>query len=282
MKRIVIGATIFLALFSACVPKARLLELESQLDSLSNVNAIYEEDLLNMNLFIDELAESIDSISSSESILLLTESSRGKSNSRYQMLNNLSEFEALLERQKKRIAVLDSIISVKIDSTSTLRILVSNYREQINAKELDIKDLRRELSAKKKHIVSLEAQVTTMSDEIKTLNEDTSQLEEILKNQTEYINKGYFLVVTRKDLKALGAIKGINKIDLSLLPLDIFNEIDIREFNELTISSSSIKLLSTAPADSYRIERNLDKTCTLVITDASAFWSISSYLVIQI
>ena len=234
-----------------------------------------------MTQFIDALAISIDSIAVSEDILLLTEDGYGKRSSRYQMMQNISEFEALLSRQKDRINELDSILSVKVDSTNKMRVLLNHYKAQLNDKEVYITGLKQELNKKTQKIKTLEKQVNTMSGEIDKLTEETVQLETILQVQTDYINKGYFWIASKKELKNHGILKGLSKVDLTNLPLSEFNEVDIRNFTEIIISSPTVKILSSVPANSFFMEGNPDGTCTLKITNPSLFWSLSSYLVIQ-
>lgn len=255
--------------------------VEAKLDSLSNVNAIYEEDMKNMTQFIDALAISIDSIVVSEDILLLTEDGYGNKNSRYQMMNNIAEFEAILSRQKEKIEELDSILSVRQDSTSAMRILLNHYKGQLSNKEVYITGLKHEINLKNKRIRTLETKVSHMSGEIAQLNEEAEQLETVLQVQTDYINKGFFWIASKKELKNYGVLKGISKVELSNAPVNEFVEVDIREFTEISINSSMVKILSPVPVNSYYIDKYNDGTCVLRITNPASFWSLSSYLIIQ-
>ena len=281
MRKLFLAVLMITAVVASCVPKSKLQEVEQKLDSLAQVNSIYQEDMMNMTQFIDALAISIDSIAVSEDILLLTENGYGKKSSRYQMLQNLSEFEALLSRQKDRINELDSILSVKMDSTSTMRVLLNHYKGQLNDKEIYITGLKHELTKKNKKIRTLETKVTHMSGEIEKLTEEATQLETVLQVQTDYINKGYFWIASKKEMKNYGVLKGLSKVDLSNAPVSEFVEIDIRNFTEVSISSPVVKILSPVPADSYYIESYNDGTSVLKITNPTSFWSLSSYLVIQ-
>lgn len=270
-----------IAIATSCVPKSKMQEVEQRLDSLAQVNAIYEEDMMNMTQFIDALAISIDSIAVSEDILLMTEDGYGRKSSRYQMMQNLSEFEALLSRQKDRINELDSILSVRMDSTSTMRVLLNHYKTQLNDKEIYISGLKLELNKKTKKIRTLETKVTHMSGEIDKLTEEAAQLETVLQVQTDYINKGYFWIASKREMKNYGVLKGFAKVDLSSAPVSEFVEVDIRSFTEISISSPVVKILSPVPAGSYSIESYNDGTSVLKIANPTSFWSLSSYLVIQ-
>lgn len=281
MKKLFLAAIVFAVVFTSCVPKSRLQDVEERLDSLAQVNAIYEEDMMNMTQFIDALAISIDSIAVSEDILLMTEDGYGRKSSRYQMMQNLTEFEALLSRQKDRINELDSILSVRMDSTSTMRVLLNHYKGQLNDKEVYITGLKHELNKKTKRIRTLETQVTHMSGEIEKLNEEAAQMETVLQIQTDYINKGYFWIASKKEMKNYGVLKGLSKVDLSKAPASEFIEVDIRNFTEISISSPVVKILSPVPASSYYIESYNDGTSVLKVLNPTSFWSLSTYLVIQ-
>lgn len=83
----------------------------------------------------------------------------------------------------------------------------------------------------------------------------------------------------------MGVIEGggflkSSKIKLSNVNISKCSKLDIATFRELPIQSRKVKILSPAPESSYVINRNGDVS-KLVITDATAFWSLSNILVIQ-
>lgn len=281
MKKLFLVTILFVALISSCVPKSKMKRMEAQLDSLSLVSTEYEESISKMTQFIDALAISIDSIAMSENILLISGDGYGRKGNKYRMMENIAEFEALLSRQKERIYQLDSMLQAQEDSTSTMRLLLTHYKSQLEEKENYIVVLKKELNIKDKRINTLENKVNEMSGEIDKLNEETGVLETILKTQSDYINKGYFWIASKSELKKHGILKGASKVNLSNLPLDKFVEIDIRDFTEIKINTQPIKILSSAPMGSYKIENHKDGSCSLRILNPTEFWSITSYLVIQ-
>ena len=54
-----------------------------------------------------------------------------------------------------------------------------------------------------------------------------------------------------------------------------FTDYDLRELKEVKVGSSTVKLITEHPTESYRIESG-----TLQIVDSKLFWSISKYLIV--
>ena len=61
-----------------------------------------------------------------------------------------------------------------------------------------------------------------------------------------------------------------------------FINIDIRETTAIPVNSKKAKLLSVHPADSYTLEAGEDGILVLKITDVTAFWKQTKYLVVMI
>ena len=61
-----------------------------------------------------------------------------------------------------------------------------------------------------------------------------------------------------------------------------FTKIDIRTERTIPLYSKSVKVLTSHPASSYRLEADANKNYTLRILDPNQFWSTSKYLVIQV
>ncbi len=63
---------------------------------------------------------------------------------------------------------------------------------------------------------------------------------------------------------------------------DYFTKIDIRVDKEIKLYSRSAKLLTSHPAESYKLEQDANKQYVLRIENPSKFWSTSKYLVILV
>ena len=91
--------------------------------------------------------------------------------------------------------------------------------------------------------------------------------------------------VTKKELQAAGLMtKGSlfkkSKANLSGISKEGFKKIDIRHYGGTTIKGKKVQIITPAPANSYSLTEN-EGTWTLTITNPTAFWSVSNFLVIR-
>ena len=259
--------------------------LNKQIDSLQRENARKDGDINDMMSFVGVLADGLDSIAKQEEILFYT--NKGKEGimvDRQQLKKNLEMFENTLANQKKRIAQLVDSLKARGKSLSKLTSLVTYLNQQLEEKNALIKSLRTDLDNKNVNIAQLQRRVSSLSEDNSRLSEKVEKQVKALTAQAEVINECYVKIGTKKQLTELGIISGgflkKTKVNHNAIQKDKFMRVDIRTFTEIPIPSSDPKILTQMPASSYRIEKNKG-TSTLYITDPTAFWSVSNYLIIQ-
>jgi len=256
------------------------------LDSLKQENAKKDGDIRDMMSFVGILADGLDSIAKQEDILFYT--NKGKEGTvvdREQLKKNLEMFENTLANQKKRIAQLVDSLKARGQSLNKLTTLVTYLNQQLEEKDNMIKSLRSDLNNKNVNIAQLQKRVTSLTESNTMLTEKVERQVEALTLQSEIINEGYVKIGTKKQLSDLGIISGgflkKTKVNYNAIQNGQFMRVDIRNFTEIPLQSSAPKILTQMPASSYRIEKK-GKTSTLYITDPTAFWSVSNYLIIQL
>ena len=264
--------------------------LQAQKDSLSVIIADKDSVANAMTQYLETIASSIDSIKTAENILTLTVDQDGKPLKKDVIRDNLQILEDIIKRQRNRIEKLEGLLLSRNDSTSSYRTLISNLYEQIDIKDAQIKEMQEELKKKEQAIASLNRQVKSIRDDLATAEERNREQNEmiqlqntILSTQDKIVNTGYFIAGKRKELQEKGILsKGLRPAIIadSLTP-DHFNAVDMREFKEITLNSSKVKVLSSMPEDSYSLQRSGDSTI-LIIEDPGRFWNITPYLVIQL
>lgn len=266
----------------------RTIELQNERDSLMVLAANNQRELDRMTSFFDEVAACIDSITEQETLLAtqvdIETHRRYSSREIAQRLNQLSE---IITGQRQRIASLVDSLNNRVDTTRTsgLRSTISYLTNELARKEEQIKRLRAEISGQQRSISKLSAEIDNLTETVGDLTTQNTALTEAVKVQTEIINEGYVLVASKQQLKSMGVVEGggflrSSKTKLSNVNTSQCTKVDIAAFRELPIQSRKVKVLSPAPESSYTIKHN-GNTSTLVITDATAFWSLSNILVIQ-
>jgi hypothetical protein len=193
------------------------------------------------------------------------------------MINNL------MDENKKKIAYLTSQMNETSYKLGNFEKLVSTMKDQIMAKDAELKELNDKLLAMNTDIVELKssnAELTSVSER---------QMETI-GNQTSKMNTAYYVVGTYKSLKTEkvidkdGGVLGLGttqRIKADFNPAS-FKKIDITETSIIPIEAKKIEILSTHPSGSYELEKDANKMITkLVIKDPERFWEASKYLVVM-
>lgn len=284
-----------LVIFSVCLlmscmdvkQKTRSRDLLAQRDTLLSQLSEQEAQLEELQSCLDLLTQSMDSIAVQENMLFLPDPENpDKPLSKKQIRERLEAFSELVARQHALIASLEDSLDTKNEALSSIRNLVAHYKHEIEQKDAEIAKMRQELKSKNASIAALNTKVQEMEIDIRSKDSDivhlmdvSDQQKKIMDAQDNILNEGYYIVKSKKELSALG-IKS-NDISKTDINLSDFVKVDIRSFNELTIMSSKVKILTPMPTSSYQLIDNEDKTTTLSISDPADFWQYSNILIIQ-
>lgn len=256
-------------------------------NSDSDIDSILVENR-QLNSFISALSASIDSIALQEGYILDSSDRDGiKVPTRIQVMENLSLFKDLVERQRRNIEMLqDSLQDLSSASSGKIRKIISFYKKQLDEKDRMIAQLEEELDNKNADISKLSDRISSLSNDVSDLSLRNKEQEEALKVQDNIINECYVITGTKKELQKAGILSssGIFKkkqLNVSNFNPDVFNKVDIRNFTEVVINGKKPEILTQMPADSYSLEKIDKDSYILRILDPTLFWSVSNYLVIQ-
>lgn len=287
MKQAILISTIVLALCSCNGRGYDVSGLVAERDSALEASRRQQLELEDLHSFVAVISDGLDSIAAQEGVLLSNKTQDGYQLSRKQIRENLKTFGELLERQRLRIRQLEDNLKDRTDTSSTkLKTLIGFLNNQLEEKDKTIRSLQKELARKDTNISRLQSDISELKDSVTTLEEKAQIQEEALQTQDVMLNECYLKIGTRKQLQSenllTGGLLSKKKVNHSGIDLSKFTKVDIRQFREIRINGKNARILTAMPESSYQLTENRDGTCTLVITDPTAFWSISNYLIIQI
>jgi len=153
--------------------------------------------------------------------------------------------------------------------------------EQIEDKEMQLKQLRAELSAKDIHIAELDETIGTLNTSVNELTEESNKKTETINTQDKQLNTAWYVFGTKKELKEQ-RILADGKLMQSNFNKNYFTKIDIRVDKEIKLYTKSAKILTVHPADSYKLSQDASNQYVLRITNPDLFWSTSKYLVVLV
>ncbi len=280
---------ILLSAFSCKNEKVDMGRYMAERDSIIQENKAKTQQLDELNGVIATIATGLDSIAVQEHILFTNKGNDGVMLDRHQIAANLKNMADILARQRQRIQVLQDSLAHKASSQGVERLqkVVEFLNRQLADKDRVIRSLRADLNSSRKNVTQLRASLSDMQARADNAEQKTKVLTTALSKQDEVINECYVRVGTKKQLAAVGLLKGgflqKKKVNYEDVDKSKFNAVDIRKVREIPLQSNNPKILTPQPSNrSFHFEESGDGKCVLVITNPTLFWSVSNYLIIQL
>jgi hypothetical protein len=255
------------------------LELATQ---LSQRDSIINEWVLAFN----EIESDIKKITVRENMLSLQSMNPEISKDKKQeILNEIQLIRELIDKNKKKIASLNSQLRKSGVNIASLQARVDSLSANIDRHDFDIAALKTELIDRNFEIGQLNLKVDTMNTVI------AAKVNTIGK-QTEEMNKAFVVSGTYKDLKEKGllvkegGVLGLGKkesLQENTINDNLFTRIDISKTRTIPVNSKSAKLVTEHPANSYQMVKDDENMIAYIeIKDPAAFWKISKYAVVEV
>ena len=270
-----------MAFFFSCGNKT---EGNPEADSLRNVISGQSVEIDNLNLFLDAVNASMDSVINMEGGILRKISENP--NARGHIMQNIEAYKLILQRQRDRINTLEEKLKNGEGNATRMLQTIASLKKQLDEKDKAIVELTQELGKRHVDIQNLKKDVGQLNTKVSELEEEKKVQEEALVTQSDMMNEAYVFIGSKKELKAAGILSGgslfkKSKLNAANVNLQTFRKIDIRKVSTFSIPAKKAEILTQMPANSYRMATNGDGTCTLTVTDPTAFWSMSNILVVK-
>lgn len=271
-------------LFFSCGGGMDASKFLAERDSILNVNEQKQTELDEINFIMNEVSACLDSLAEQEQFLYV--SKEGVELPKRTILENLRNFEELLNRQRQQITMLRDSLYHRHDSTSRYIKLVEFLNKELAEKDLTIQTLQKEVEMNRRSIAELQKQKVGLEKNVSDSQKKEKMLKQALETQSDMLNECYVKVGTKKELKNAGLLVGKGffskkEVNNSKLNKDLFMKVDIRNFLELPIPAKKIKIMTPEPpSTSYSVEKTMNGV-VLRIQDPTAFWNASNFLIIQ-
>lgn len=253
-------------------------------DSLRYETQSQRRQLANIDTLVSVINGGLDSIAREENVLFI--SSGEGTPSRADVLKKVGVLKQIIANQRQKIASLEQNIANQKQQYNDgdhagMAALLANVKKQLEEKDREIEHLKQQLQSKDVDIANLRQQISQQSQKIADLDKRATAQNEALQRQDAMLNQCYMIVAPKKLLEQKGIIKKGKIVAQAALDRSKFAKVDIRKFTELTFSAKRPKILTSMPASAYTLTTDGDHNFTLHITNPSAFWSVSNYLVIS-
>lgn len=253
-------------------------------DSLRTALSSQMAEMSEMDLFLDAVNASMDSVLNIDGTVLRTVGETNLSR-KEQIKQNIAAYKEILDRQRERLAELEKRLGDSDSKNAKLLKTIASLKAQIEEKDQAIVSMTEELEQRNYDINVLKENVAKLNTQVTTLEEDSKAKDETITAQNDLMNEAYVCIGNTKALKEAGILKGgflkKAKLNMSEASPSAFSKIDIRNTTSFNIPAKKAEILTQVPAGSYTIKDNGNGTSTLTVTDPAKFWSMSNYLVVK-
>ena len=292
MKNYLLIAVVALSI-TAC-NRAELDKSNKKTDSLLTVVQEREASLNEFITSFNEIETNLDSVAIKQNIISQNSDKQAelKPNQKDRINSEIQAINQLMEENRKKIAELTKKMKNSSMKNAQLEKTIATLTEQLARKDAELSTLNEKLNALTTEVEKLNISVVNLTEANNVKTEENTKQAKVIEENTVALHTAYYVVGKSKDLQLAGLIDrqggllGMGKIAKLSQNFDTkkFTRIDYTQVSSIAINNATgaIKVVTSHPADSYKIEMNGKIAKSINITNAEKFWSASKYLVIAL
>jgi uncharacterized coiled-coil protein SlyX len=272
-------------------------ELDKSYHKSDSLLAVVQEREASLNEFIasfNEIEGNLDSVAIKQNIISQNTEKEGelKPNQKERINSEIQAINQLMEENRKKIAELTKKMKNSSMKNLQLEKTIATLNDQITRKDAELSALNEKLLALNTEVEKLNISVVNLTEENQVKTEENTRQAKVIEENTIALHTAYYVVGKTKDLQAAGLIDrqggllGMGKTAKLSQNFDTkkFTRVDYTQTPSIAISNATgeVKVVTSHPADSYKLERDNKIVKSLTITNAEKFWSASKYLVIAL
>ena len=284
MKKVFVFGGLF-ALMCTMIACGDKTKSNPEADSLRTQLSAQMEEMDEMNLFLDAVNMSMDSVVNMEGTVLRTTGESPLSR-KEQIQKNMEAYKLILQQQRERLDILEKKLKDNNAYAGKMQKTIAALKQQLEEKDQAIIKLSEELEQRNFQIEELKDNVDNLNVQVAELEEDSKAKQDEIDEKVNQMNEAYVFIGDKDAVKKAGLIEGgsllkKSKLNTSNIDKKLFKKVDIRNVKSFQIPDSKPEVLTQMPAGSYEITKTGNKSSELTITDPARFWGVSRFLIIR-
>lgn len=281
MKKVFLVPLCLVAL-TACTDTKTNSDERRERDSLMQVLNQKDDELNDLMSSINEVQEGFRRINEAEGRITVANSNPETASSRELIRENVAYIQQAMQQNRDLIAQLQQKVKSTTFNATSLQKTIESLQVQMEEQNRRIQELEATLAEKNVVIAQQGEQIDNLNSNVSSLTQENKQKEQTVAAQDKELNKAWFVFGTKSELKEQKILKSGDVLKSGDFNKNYFTEVDIRTMREIKLYSKRAELLTSHPATAYRLEKDSKGEYVLEITNATQFWSVSKYLVIQV
>ena len=270
MKKVFVFGGLF-ALMCTMIACGDKTKSNPEADSLRTQLSAQMEEMDEMNLFLDAVNMSMDSVVNMEGTVLRTTGESPLSR-KEQIQKNMEAYKLILQQQRERLDILEKKLKDNNAYAGKMQKTIAALKQQLEEKDQAIIKLSEELEQRNFQIEELKDNVDNLNGQVAELEEDSKAKQDEIDEKVNQMNEAYVLG---------GSLLKKSKLNTSNIDKKLFKKVDIRNVKSFQIPDSKPEVLTQMPAGSYEIKKTGNNSSELTITDPARFWGVSRFLIIR-
>lgn len=274
-----------IALISSCGPdyESEVERLKREQDSIKVAEATKDSIINSYMVDINEIQNNINSLIQQEGIMMKgnINSPELNVNQKTKIINNIAVIRSLIDENKKKLANLKYKISKSNIKIEELENMIASLYEELDQRDSSIASLNTSVN-------NLQIEIGKKTEELELAKKANTNQSQEISEKVNLLHTAYYVVGNYKDLRdkkvisKKGGLLGVGKSKSIVQDFNesAFTKIDYTSSKLIDIVSKHVEIISTHPANSYKLVKQDDKIMALDITDPEKFWSASKYLVV--
>lgn len=257
-------------------------------DSLVDMSRQYEEATDfndSLMLLMGDIYTGLDSINQQEGLLYNLKGGENVDR-REEIRQNLNALKARLDANRALLASMEQKLQASNSQNSVLTKTIEQLKAHIAQQDEKLAKLQDDLDNANAQIADLNNQVAEGQEQLKGETQAKEAAQAAAVEAENEANKVFYAIGTNKELKKNGLLEkkflGATKVLQGDFNTNYFTIADKRKISEIKTNSKKVKIWSNNPAGSYEIVDGADGNKIIRISNPTAFWSISPYLIIQV
>ncbi|KAA6350838.1 Chromosome partition protein Smc [termite gut metagenome] len=201
---------------------------------------------------------------------------------REQITADIEFITSAMAENKAQINKLQKMLNQSRGNVAELKKAVERFTRELGEKAKHIEELQVELASKNIRIQELDNAVNLLTADKEALTMENEEKAKVVAEQDKSIHTAWFVFGTKAELKKQKILQKDDVLKNADFNRDYFTRVDIRTQKEINLYSKHAELLTSHPVGSYELVKDNKQLLTLKITDSTAFWSVSKYLVVQV
>lgn len=250
-------------------------------DSLAT--AIAEKDSL--MALMNDISDGMNQLKELQDVISVRNLSGETPDRKAQLRSDMELLQKSVAERKKRLAELEKRLSQSQNYNADMKKTIETMKKQLESQQNTIDDLTRQLAEAHIVINTLNTRVDSLNTVNTEVRQEKAKAQEESTRLANELNTCYFVVGTKKELKANKIIETGFLKKTKILEGDYeksyFTKADKRTLSVIPLHSKKAQVLSKHPADTYEMQDD-GNVKTLHITDPTRFWELSNYLIVKI